>query len=150
MLLKWFQKNFKQFCLLLSGKQFRRFVFFGLICNILGVTSIYVLTEYFNIHYLLSLIIALIFVNFIGFCFNKFYTFNTDKKFFLRELVKYYNVMLSGFLLNLFCMFILVEIFKIWYMAAALIVTAVLLFFNFFLHKYWSFRNLNRLKKGRK
>jgi putative flippase GtrA len=145
-----FKKNFIKFCRLLLSQQFRRFIFFGIICNILGVLSIYIFTEYLKLHYIISLIIALIYVNFIGFCFNKFYTFNTSKKLFWQELWKYYNVMLSGFCINIFSMFVLVDIFKIWYITATLIVTVGLTFFNFFLHKFWSFNSLVRLKKGRR
>ena len=98
MLLKWFQKNFKQFCLLLSGKQFRRFVFFGLICNILGVTSLYLFTEYFKIHYLLSLIISLIYVNFI----NKFYLYNL-----LLFIIYFYLSIFCYLFIKLFNLYIL-------------------------------------------
>jgi putative flippase GtrA len=142
-----FKKKFIRFCKLLSSQQFRRFIFFGIICNILGVFSIYIFTEYLKLHYIVSLIFALIYVNFIGFCFNKFYTFNTSKKLFWKELWKYYNVMLSGFCINIISMFILVDIFKIWYITAIFIVTAGLTFFNFFLHKFWSFNTSDRLNK---
>lgn len=131
-MLDWSKKKFHQFCLLIFSQQFRRFIFFGVICNFLGVGSIYIFTEYFKLHYIISLIIALIYTNFIGFCFNKFYTFSTSKKLFWKELWKYYNVMFSGFLINISIMFILVEVFKIWYITSTLIVTVLLTFFNFF------------------
>jgi len=47
-------------------------------------------------------------------------------------------------------MFILVEVFKLWYMASVVIVSAGLMFYNFFLHKHWSFRGLNKHKKDHK
>nr|NCT54282.1 GtrA family protein [Microcystis aeruginosa G13-03] len=61
--------------------------------------------------------------------------------------IKYYNVMFSGLLINVAWMFILVEVFKLWYMASVVIVSAGLMFYNFFLHKYWSFRGLNNKHK---
>jgi putative flippase GtrA len=125
---------------LLFSKQFKRFVIFGFFCNLLGISSLYIFTDIFNFHYILSLIISLIWVNFIGFYLNKYYTFQTSPKTFFLELRKYYTVMSSAFVINLASLFILVDIFKIWYITAGLIVTIVLLFYNFTLHKYWSFR----------
>ena len=144
------QKSFYKFCSLLSSQQFRRFFIFGLTCNIIYTVSIYLLTEKIKFHYIASVVIALIYTSFLGFCLNKFYTFNTSTKTFFPELIKYYNVMFSGLLINVAWMFILVEVFKLWYMASVVIVSAGLMFYNFFLHKHWSFRGLNKHKKDNK
>jgi len=40
--------------------------------------------------------------------------------------------MFSGLLINMAWMFILVEVFKLWYMASVVIVSAGLMFYNFF------------------
>lgn len=129
-----------------NSKRFSKFIIFGAFCNILGTTSLYVFTDFLGLHYILSLIITLIYVNFIGFYLNKIYTFKTPKKYFFRELWKYYSVMSSGFCLNVSSMYLLVDIFKIWYIYAAVIVSIGLLFFNFFMHKSWSFKS-NKISK---
>jgi putative flippase GtrA len=137
-----FKYIFNRTCSLIFSKQFRRFVFFGFICNALGLFSLYVLTDILKLYYVLSLLIALICVNFIGFYFNKYYTFKTSPKTFFQELGRYYLVMSSGFIINLVSMYTLVEIFKLWYIMAAVIISIVLLFYNFVLHKYWSFKKI--------
>ncbi len=66
-------------------QQFRRFFIFGLTCNIIYTVSIYLLTEKIKFHYIASVVIALIYTSFIGFCLNKLYTFNTSTKTFFPE-----------------------------------------------------------------
>lgn len=130
------------------GKQFLKFILVGAFCNLLAIASLYCFTEILGLYYLLSVLIILIYGNFIGFCLNKLYTFRTLGKYFWRELWKYYSVMLSGFALNLGSIYILVDILKIWYIYAAVIVSVGLLFLNFLLHKYWSFK-ISRISRIR-
>lgn len=137
----------KKFRLLLNKlvkHKFSRFTLFGAFCNILGIGSLYVFTDILKLNYIFSLIIALIYVNFIGFCLNKNYTFRTPKKLFFQELYKYYSVMFSGFILNISLMFFLVDIIGLWYIKAAIIVSVLLLFVNYILHNNWSFNHRKR------
>jgi putative flippase GtrA len=121
-------------------RQFAKFVMVGLLCSTLNLLMLYVLISYFNINYILSTLIALLSINFLGFYLNKYYTFQTSKRKFWKELWKYYSVMFSSFLLNLFFMYVLVGVFKMWYIYASLTITIGFLFYNFLMHKSWSFR----------
>lgn len=120
--------------------KFVRFVFIGAFCTSLNLVLLYLLTSVLGINYIISTLIALIVINMIGFYLNKYYTFKTKREKLLQELWKYYSVMFSSFLLNLFFMFILVQIFKIWYLYASLTITIGFIFYNFLMHKNWSFK----------
>lgn len=139
--------NFMSSIRRIFGSQFLRFAIVGATCNLLAFASLYFFTEIIGLHYLLSLIVTWIYGNFVSFCLNKIYTFRTLGQYFWQELVKYYAATLSSFALNLLSMYCLVDIFHIWYMYAALIVTIGFLFLNFAIHKYWSFKHYKKTKK---
>ncbi len=117
-----------------------RFLGVGGFCAGLSLIIMYILTSLIHINYLISTIITILTTNFIGFYLNKYYTFQTKKKLFWRELWKYYSVMLSSYILNVFAMYILVDLVNIWYLYANILLMAILTPFNYFFHKKWSFR----------
>lgn len=116
-----------------------RFLGVGGFCAGLSLIIMYVLTSIIHINYLISTVITIIVTNFIGFYLNKYYTFQTKKKLFWRELWKYYSVMLSSYILNVFAMYVLVDLVNIWYLYANILLMAILTPFNYFFHKKWSF-----------
>ena len=120
--------------------KFIKFAFIGAFCTALNLVVLYLLTSVAKLNYIISTLIALIAINFIGFYLNKHYTFKTDQKRFLQEIWKYYSVMLSSFILNLFFMFVLVQLFNVWYIYASLTISLGFLFYNFLTHKNWSFK----------
>jgi putative flippase GtrA len=89
---------------------------------------------------MISFTIVFVAGNLAGFFLNKKYTFKTSKKHFWHELWKYYSVMMSYFLINLIMLYILVNYFHIWYLYASLITTIGGIFYNFVMHKKWSFK----------
>lgn len=124
----------------LSNKQFVRFFVIGGLCALLTLMMMYILTTLLGIHYIISTIIVWFLTNFVGFYFNKLYTFKTHKSRFWRELYKYYIVMLSSCFLNVVLMYFFVSLFLIWYLFANIIVIGILFFYNFFMHKNLSFK----------
>lgn len=120
-----------------------RFLGVGGFCAGLSLIMMYVLTSLIHINYLISTFITIIATNFIGFYLNKYYTFQTKKKLFWRELWKYYSVMLSSYILNVFAMYVLVDLVNIWYLYANILLMAILTPFNYLFHKKWSFKKKN-------
>ncbi|MBE9115527.1 GtrA family protein [Lusitaniella coriacea LEGE 07157] len=121
-------------------KKLLKFFNVGLFCAGLNFSLLYCLTTLLGFHYLASTTLSFVFINFIGFYLNKNYTFKTHKNRFLRELCKYYSVMLSSFFLNLALMYVFVDIFGVWYLHGSLTVTVIFMIYNFLLHQYWSFK----------
>ncbi|MGI0480879.1 GtrA family protein [Geminocystis sp. CENA526] len=116
-----------------------KFLGVGGFCAGLSLILMYGLTSLLQINYLISSVITIIITNFIGFALNKYYTFQTKKKLFWRELWKYYSVMLSSYIINLCAMFILVDLVNIWYLYANIILMIILTPLNYIFHKNWSF-----------
>ncbi len=127
---------------ILSSKFFR-FSVVGAFCNLLNLVSLYFFTTILNLHYILSTIISIVFLNSLGFYLNKRYTFKTNKKYFWVELWKYHTVMFSSFLSILLLMYLLVDVLHIWYLYANVIIAASMIIYNFLMHKNWSFKKLD-------
>lgn len=121
-------------------RQFFRFVIVGALSYGLSVAFLLILTEVFFIHYLLATIIVFLGVNGVSFWFNKRYTFLLTHGVFQGELLRYYVVMTTSLFLNLLGMYILVGLMHASVVAASIIVAGVLLCFNYFFHKTFTFR----------
>jgi putative flippase GtrA len=117
-----------------------KFLGVGGFCAGLSLVILYLSTSVLGINYLISTIISIVVTNFIGFALNKYYTFQTHRKLFWREMWKYYSVMLSSYFLNLAIIYLLVDFVKIWYLYANILLIIVLMPYNYLLHRNWSFR----------
>jgi putative flippase GtrA len=122
-----------------QNKKIIRFLIVGGTCAVYNLAMLYYLTSILKFYYLFSFILVFLTGNLIGFYLNKFYTFKTRKKLFWKELLKYYSVMTSNFILGLILMFVMVNLLKLWYFYAMALLTVVGTVYNFWLHNKWSF-----------
>ncbi|MGL5807304.1 MAG: GtrA family protein [Xenococcaceae cyanobacterium] len=124
----------------LFNHQVFRFLIVGFFCAFQNIFLLYFFKEFLHLHYLVSIIILSIVVNSIGFYLNRRYTFQNNNNQFWKEFIKYHTVMLSSYLTVSISMYVLVDIFNIWYLSAFLIMTVVITIYNFALHKKWTFK----------
>lgn len=120
-------------------KQFSKFFSVGLVCTVFNYVGLYFLTSILGIYYLVSFCIVWLLGNLLGYWLNKKYTFKSPKSI-MGEIQKYYLVMLSSLLINLMVIYVLVKYFQVWYLIASLLTTIMGIFYNFILHKKWSFK----------
>lgn len=125
----------------IQSSQFFRFFFVGGFCASLNIVILYVFTGLLNLHYLISIVIQTIIVNTIGFLLNRRFTFKKSNKKFWKELAKYHYVMLLSFLMVSILMYLFVDVLQIWYLLAFVIVTIIMIVFNFISHKKWTFKD---------
>jgi putative flippase GtrA len=126
-----------------SKNQFFRFILVGSICTLQNLVLLYFLTSILKWHYLLSTSFLGVTVNSFGYYLNKRFTFKSNKfgvRLLLYEFFKYHTVMLSSYLTILLLMYLLVDIFHIWYLLANLILTIVMTTYNFLFHRKWTFK----------
>lgn len=89
--------------------------------------TLYLLTEYLGVWYLLSAIIAYLLNNLVNFTIQKFWTFKDNDLTKLRkEIVSYVQMMALFFVCNTAFLYIFVEYFQIHYLIAQLILTTFL------------------------
>lgn len=120
--------------------KFLRFVLVGSLGYISSILIIYLLTEKLKLHYIISWQVAWFFSNLLTFSINKLYTFNSKKRSFWFEIWRYYLVNSSSLFFAIIGVYVMVEAFRVNYLIASVLVSLISLFYNFILHKKWSFK----------
>jgi putative flippase GtrA len=120
--------------------KFLRFVLVGSLGYISSILIIYLLTEKLKLHYIISWQVAWFFSNLLTFYTNKLYTFNSKKRNFVFEIWRYYLVNSSSLFFAIIGVYVMVEAFRVNYLIASVLVSLISLFYNFILHKKWSFK----------
>lgn len=120
--------------------KFLRFVLVGSLGYISSILIIYLLTEKLKLHYIISWQVAWFFSNLLTFSINKLYTFNSKKRNFWFEIWRYYLVNSSSLFFAIIGVYVMVEAFRVNYLIASVLVSLISLFYNFILHKKWSFK----------
>lgn len=118
-----------------------RFIISGGTAAVVDLGLLYVLTEYFFLHYLLSAALAFIASFFVSFILQKFWTFedeSVDRVHVQASLS--FTIAIFNLGLNTLLMYIFVDIAHLWYMLAQVIVGIMLAFESFFILKLFIFK----------
>ena len=108
-------------------------------CALLNLAVLWLLTSVLGVHYLVSNMISFLALTPVGFLLQKLVTFRTSRAAAGVEWPRYFATMGSSFAANLGLMYVLVSLFGVWYLAANLAVTVLLLAANFLVNNLWSF-----------
>lgn len=71
---------------------------------------------------------------------NYYFTFSSSASHSLA-IIKFVGVVLIGLLINSFLVFVMTEIISIYYIIAQIVATLAVLIWNFFAHKYWTYKS---------
>ena len=126
-------------------KQMIKYAIVGAIGTLVNLLVLYCLTEYFNIYYIVSEIIAFIIAGIHNYIFDKIWTFkiNIEEKI----VFKYFQFLIISsiaLIVNLCILFILVEYFGIWYIFAEIIAIMGAFLISFSGNKLWTFNKSNK------
>ncbi len=123
-------------------KQVLRFGISGGIAVLLGLVSIYVLTDIFHVWYVVSSIIAFTITFLVSFSMQKFWTFR-EKTISRIPVQGSLSLMLGGlnFVLNVILIYILVDFLHISYLIAQVIIYAFFGALDFFIYKLVIFKS---------
>ena len=121
--------------------KFLKFLIIGSLGYFSSIAMIYLMIDKLHFNYIISWQIAWFLGNLLTFYFNKNYTFQGKKKRFWSEIWRYYLVNSSSLFISLMGVYIMVDYFKIHYFIASIAISAALIFYNFILHKKWSFKS---------
>jgi putative flippase GtrA len=117
-----------------------KFSIVGALCLTFNISILWILTDKFAVEEMIATIIGFFFSNLLGFFLNKYFTFKATNTNIWKEIYKYYAVMTSSFIANLFLMFILVKLLNIWIVYASLMIGIIFYIYNYLMHKNWSFK----------
>jgi putative flippase GtrA len=116
------------------------YVAVGGTCALLNLAMLWLLTDVVGLHYLLSTTLAFFALTPVGFVLQKLITFRTPAAHAGLEWPRYFATMGSSFAASVVLMYALVSLLGIWYLAANVITTVLLLVANFLVNLRWSFR----------
>lgn len=103
----------------------------------INIGTLYVLTEYAHVFYLLSAVLSFSIAFFVSFLLQKFWTFGDRRKEVLHwQVILFLGVALVNLLVNTLLIYSLVEYMHLWYVAAAVVSGALLAVSNFFIYKH--------------
>ena len=114
--------------------EFFRFCIVGFITFLADYGLLFVLTEYFNIKYLLSSGISFTFAVMLNYILCLTFVFK-DGKNGSKQVSLFMLTSVAGLLINQLCMWMLVELAVIHYMLAKIISTAIVMMWNYFTKK---------------
>lgn len=121
--------------------QIARFSVVGFSSAVIDFGLLYILTDFFNLHYLLSATISFVMAATYNFSLNRTWTFKSRGKR-RRQLPIFFGIAVAGILLNLGIMYFSVDHLGIHYMLGKVIATAVVTVWNFLGNKYITFRKI--------
>lgn len=116
-----------------------RFGVVGLSCYLCGLVLLYIFSGILGFHYLISMVLALLLVNFGGWAVNRKWTFKSDSANRGAEFFRYLAVNGVSSLLALALMALLVDGWKIHYLMASVWTAMAMMVINFLSHRHFSF-----------
>ena len=115
--------------------QFFKFGVVGVIAFIVDYLSLYLLTEFLNVYYLISSIISFLLSIIVNYLLSIKWVFDIKKKQSFKDVIVFTLLSAIGLLINLLVMYLSVEVFKIHYMIGKLIATFIVMIWNFVTRK---------------
>lgn len=106
----------------------------GLICFGVEFYSLYLLTEYVKLWYIASNSLAFILSNILNFLINRFWTFrstaNAARQFTMAITLALFNLLASNII-----MYLLTDIYRLYYLFSKIVAIAIIASWNFILYK---------------
>lgn len=121
-------------------KQLFRYVISGVTVATFELALLYAFTQFLGVWYLFSAVLAFLFAFCLSFSLQKFWTFqDTKREGVHKQASLYLFVSVCNLCVNVVLLYILVQIFGIWYMFAQVIVDAVIAVSSFLVYKFLIF-----------
>jgi putative flippase GtrA len=109
-------------------------------CAALNLAALWLLTSGLGLHYLVSTMLAFLALTPVGFVLQKAMTFRTARAAAAVEWPRYFATMGTSFAASFVLMYVAVDLLGIWYLAANVLITVLLLATNYLVNLRWSFR----------
>lgn len=116
-------------------KQILKFGVVGGLAFVIDYTLLYLLTEFLNIHYLVSSIISFSVSVIFNYILSIKWVFDVNKKQDVKEFIIFIVLSIIGLGINSLIMYIMVDLMNVYYMASKIVATAVVMVYNFITRK---------------
>ncbi|MBI2618387.1 GtrA family protein [Candidatus Kaiserbacteria bacterium] len=121
--------------------QITRFLIAGTTATLVNLIALYVFTEFVGLWYIVSIACAFFIAFGVSFTLQKFWTFiDENKENIPKQAALFFAVQIANLIVNIYAVYVLVEIFHLWYMAAQFFTLLVIAVSNFFIFKLYIFK----------
>lgn len=127
----------------IQNKSFRQFIKFSIVGasgTAIDWIFYFICTRWLGIYYLLAKAISFILAAVNNYIWNRTWTFRSQEKRVFREFSKFFIVSIIGLGVNTFIMYLMVDRFKLYDFWGLIVATAIVLIWNFFANKLWTFK----------
>lgn len=116
-------------------KQILKFGVVGGLAFVIDYALLYLLTEFLNIHYLVSSIISFSVSVIFNYILSIKWVFDVNKRQDVKEFIVFIVLSIIGLGINSLIMYIMVDLMNVYYMASKIVATAVVMVYNFITRK---------------
>ncbi len=121
-------------------RQFLTYSVGGIIASIIDFGLLYSLTEFVGLWYLASASIAVLLAATFNYLWQRNVVFNKSGQSMLGQAFRFIIISGIAILLNIALLYVAVDMLGLWYMLAKVIVTGIVLIWNFLGNKYYTFK----------
>ncbi|MBM9537995.1 GtrA family protein [Desulfobulbus alkaliphilus] len=134
--------QYKKLCIgILQRKKYLKFLISGSLAAMTNLGALFVFHGLIHLPIVPAASLAFIMAYLVSFSLQKFWTFaDSDRERIAGQMLIYFLVGVFGLILNAVGMYLLVEVFLVWYLLAQIIMSAGLAVMNFFIYR-WIFRS---------
>ncbi len=115
--------------------QILKFGLVGGMAFVIDYALLYLCTEFLHIHYLLSSIISFTISVIFNYILSIKWVFDVKKKQDVRDFVIFIILSVIGLVINSLIMYVMVEVFGVYYMLSKIVSTVVVMVYNFITRK---------------
>ena len=126
--------------LYIKYKEIINYLFIGGCTTIVSIVSYTIFLKVFNIHYQISNVLSWILAVAFAYVTNKIFVFNSKNKNILKELFLFVQYRIYSLLVDMLCMFILIDLIKIDDLIAKIIVQIIVVIINYVFSKLFVFK----------
>ncbi len=116
-------------------KQIIRFGIVGVIAFLIDYSLLYIFTEFIHIHYLISSIMSFTISLIFNYIASIYWVFDVQKKQTYKEIMIFVILSVIGLGINQLVMYVMTDLWKIYYMLSKLVATAIVMVWNFVTRK---------------
>lgn len=129
---------------ILQRKKYLKFLISGSLAAMTNLGTLFVLHGLIHLPIVPAASLSFVVAYLVSFSLQKFWTFaDTGRERMAGQMIIYFMVGVFGLVLNAVGMYMLVELFLVWYLLAQIFMSAGLAVMNYFLYR-WIFRNRER------
>lgn len=120
-------------------KQFTKFCLVGFSNTAIDFLVYLFLTRLFLIYFVLANACSFLLAVTWSFVFNKYWTFRNGEKKIKKQYLQFLFINIFGLILNTLFLYVLVTYLNFYDILAKIIAVIIILFWNFFANRYWTF-----------